>query len=109
MIAANATPWGYAGGLRTKQWLLCHEGARFTPLTEQEALPAVSPTRQTKDPCALYEKLCRVTGERHDPCLIDVFLSVVRFMEGAPAKPWWAYTAERKRATAQHPTARGEP
>jgi hypothetical protein len=22
----------------------------------------------------------------------------VRFMGGEPAKPWWAYTAERKRA-----------
>jgi hypothetical protein len=59
-----------------------------------------------KDPYALYEKLCRVTGERHDPCVIDAFLSVVRFMEGAPAKPWWAYTAERKRATGQAPRRR---
>jgi len=25
--------------LAMKQWLLRHEGARFTPLTEQEALP----------------------------------------------------------------------
>lgn len=46
----------------------------------------------------LYERLCRKTAQRHDPCVIDVFLSVIRFMEGAPAKPWWAYTAERKRA-----------
>ena len=53
-----------------------------------------------KDPYALYEKLCRVTGQRHDPCVIDTFISVVRFMEGATAKPWWAYTAERKRELA---------
>ncbi len=53
-----------------------------------------------KDPYALYERLCRRTGLRHDPCVMDVFLSVVRFMEGAPARPWWAYTAERKRTTA---------
>jgi hypothetical protein len=25
------------------------------------------------------------------------FISAVRFMEGAPARPWWHYTAERKK------------
>jgi hypothetical protein len=50
-----------------------------------------------KDPYALYEKLCRLTGVRHDPCVIDTFISVVRFMEGAPPRPWWYYTDERKR------------
>ena len=44
----------------------------------------------------LYDKLCVQTGQRHDPCVIDVFLSVIDFMNGAAAKPWWAYTAERK-------------
>ncbi|MEQ1831449.1 MAG: helix-hairpin-helix domain-containing protein [Candidatus Eisenbacteria bacterium] len=53
-----------------------------------------------QDAYRLYERLCRKTGQRHDPCVIDVFLSVIRFMEGAPAKPWWAYTAERKRTVA---------
>ena len=57
----------------------------------------------------LYEQLCRKTGQRHDPCVIDVFLSVVRFMEGAPAKPWWAYTAERKRTTGAAKTTRTKP
>jgi hypothetical protein len=32
--------------------------------------------------------------------VLDVFISAVRFMEGAPARPWWRYTAERKRALA---------
>jgi O-6-methylguanine DNA methyltransferase len=39
VIAANGTLWGYGGGLPMKQWLLHHEGARFTPLSQQEALP----------------------------------------------------------------------
>ena len=39
VIAANGTLWGYGGGLPMKQWLLSHEGARFTPLSSQEALP----------------------------------------------------------------------
>jgi Pathogenicity locus len=53
-----------------------------------------------KDPYALYERLNRRTGVRHDPCLLDTFIAAVRFVEGGPAKPWWAFTAERKRALA---------
>ena len=54
-----------------------------------------------KDPYALYDCLNRVTGLRHDPCVLDTFIAVVRFADGAPARPWWAYTAERKRALAK--------
>jgi hypothetical protein len=54
-----------------------------------------------KDPYALYDELCERTGARHDPCVIDVFISAVRFMEGAPPLPWWSYTAERKAAMRQ--------
>ena len=50
-----------------------------------------------RDPYALYEDLCEKTGRCHDPCLLDTFIAAVRFMAGEPKKPWWAYTAERKR------------
>lgn len=50
-----------------------------------------------KDPYALYDALSEAAGERQDPCVLDVFISAVRFMEGAPARPWWFYTKERKR------------
>jgi hypothetical protein len=49
------------------------------------------------DPFALYQRLCAITGVRHDPCVLDTFISAVRFMQGEPARPWWHYTAERKR------------
>lgn len=49
-----------------------------------------------RDPYQLYEELCTRTGERHDPCVIDVFMSIIQFMEGEPPKPWWAFTSERK-------------
>jgi hypothetical protein len=52
------------------------------------------------DPYKLYRKLCRMTGRRHDPCVLDTFISIVRFLDGEPAKPWWHYTAERKRLAA---------
>ena len=53
-----------------------------------------------RNPYALYERLNRVTGTRHDPCVLDTFIAAVRFVDGGPAKPWWAYTTERKRAVA---------
>jgi hypothetical protein len=53
-----------------------------------------------RDPYAMYDELCRITGQRHDPCLLDTFIAAVRFMEGGPKKPWWAYTTERKRELA---------
>lgn len=48
------------------------------------------------DPLALYRQLCRRAGARQDPCVLDVFISVTRFMNGDAPRPWWAYTAERK-------------
>lgn len=49
-----------------------------------------------RDPYALYDKLNRVTGQRHDPCVLDTFMAATDFMRGAPAAPWWSYTAQRK-------------
>ena len=50
----------------------------------------------SRSPLELYRRLCEVTGTRHDPCVLDVFMSVTRFMAGDPPRSWWAYTAERK-------------
>ncbi len=51
-----------------------------------------------KDPYALYERLCTKTKVRHDPCLLDVFIAVTRFMSGESPRPWWHYTPERKKS-----------
>ena len=50
-----------------------------------------------KDPVELYLQLCRKTKSRQDPCVLDVFLSITDFVAGGKPKPWWEYTAERKR------------
>lgn len=49
-----------------------------------------------RDPYEMYEKLCDITGSKHDPCVIDVFISITRFINGAEPQPWWMYTSERK-------------
>jgi Pathogenicity locus len=48
-------------------------------------------------PYELFDQLCVHTGQRHDPCVIDVFISITRFMAGDTPRPWWDYTLERKR------------
>lgn len=53
-----------------------------------------------RDPYSMYHDLCHITGQRHDPCLLDTFIAAVRFMEGEPKKSWWKYTAERKKVLA---------
>lgn len=50
-----------------------------------------------RDAVELYETLSRVSGQRQDPCVLDVFISITRFMDGEAPKAWWKYTAERKR------------
>ena len=41
-----------------------------------------------------------VTGQKYDPCIIDVFISAVRYMDGGPARKWWEFTNERKKKMA---------
>jgi len=50
-----------------------------------------------KDPFELYNALCEKTGKSQDPCVIDVFMSVIHFMEGGDPSPWWFFTNVRKK------------
>ena len=49
-----------------------------------------------QDPVALYLQLCRETGRRHDPCVLDTFMAVVEFADNDDTRPWWAHTARRQ-------------
>ena len=52
---------------------------------------------KTKDAFALYTKINKLTGTRHDPCLLDTFIAVIDFMNGAPPRYWFYYTKDRKK------------
>lgn len=54
-----------------------------------------------RDAYDMYAQLCLHTGVVHDPCVIDVFLSITHFMQGELPQPWWAFSAERKRTLAE--------
>jgi hypothetical protein len=90
--------------------------ARRSELTALEQLPNVGPSIAAnlrllgvalprdllgRDPYEMYDALCRLTRQRQDPCVLDTFLAAVRFMAGEPARPWWAYTAQRKQEMAR--------
>jgi hypothetical protein len=57
-----------------------------------------------KEPFELYDRLCIKSAKRHDPCVIDVFMSVIYFMEGGEPLPWWSFTGERKKHIIQNQT-----
>lgn len=64
-----------------------------------------------RDPLDLYEMLCAATRVRQDPCVLDVFMSLTHFVRRGSARPWWDFTAERKRrygavSTKRRPVAR---
>lgn len=54
------------------------------------------------DPDEMYYRLCTLDARRHDPCVRDVFAAVISFAEGGQAKPWWAFTPERKNREARN-------
>lgn len=51
---------------------------------------------RSRDPFQLYQALCRATGRRQDPCVLDTFMAAAAFMQGDAPAPWWHYTARRK-------------
>ena len=51
---------------------------------------------RSMDPAAIYEALRTPMGQRHDPCVLDVIMSIIAFVEGGEPQPWWHFTAVRK-------------
>jgi hypothetical protein len=49
-----------------------------------------------QDPLRLYKEMCRISGRRQDPCVLDTYMAAIDFMNGAPARPWFSYTKIRK-------------
>ncbi|MBN2869432.1 MAG: helix-hairpin-helix domain-containing protein [Campylobacterales bacterium] len=49
-----------------------------------------------QDPYDLYVRFCKAFGEKQDPCMLDVLMSITDFMDGGEPKAWWKYTPERK-------------
>ena len=52
------------------------------------------------DPDDLFARTEVLSREREDPCLLDTYTAIVDVADGKPARPWWAYSRERKARTA---------
>ena len=80
-------------------------------VSQLEALPNIGPAMANdlrllgiqhpqqligKNAYQMHRELCKRTNTKHDPCVIDIFLAVVDFMEGGDPAPWWHFTKERK-------------
>ena len=54
-----------------------------------------------QEPKQMYERLCALSGQRQDPCVLDTFSAAVaqaRHPELPPAqRQWWYWSRERKR------------
>jgi hypothetical protein len=55
---------------------------------------------QGRDPYCMYEDLCAIRNGRQDPCILDVFIAAVDYMQGGPVRKWWEFTEQRKRQLA---------
>lgn len=49
------------------------------------------------DPDELYMQLHVITQTKHDPCVWDVFAAIIHEAKTGEKKPWWEYTAVRKK------------
>jgi len=49
-----------------------------------------------QDAYKMHERLCAMTGKQHDPCVIDIFLAAIDYMQGGSPKKWWEFTSIRK-------------
>jgi hypothetical protein len=58
------------------------------------------PQLARQNPERMYEKLCSLTGQRQDPCVLDVFCAAVAQARDArlPAEQcqWWYWSRRRK-------------
>lgn len=52
------------------------------------------------EPDRLYQRLQKITGQRHDPCVWDTFAAAVHQARTGEALPWWHFTEQRKQRMA---------
>ena len=98
---SNATPQTKVGliikGLIESDENLCHKNGKINYNRAAEKIGINHPKQLVhQDPFKMYKILCEKTQTRIDPCVLDVFMSAVDFMEGKEPRPWWKYTRQRK-------------
>ena len=49
-----------------------------------------------EDPDELYKRLQGITGQKHDPCVWDIFAAIIYEAKTGEKTPWWQWTKVRK-------------
>lgn len=52
---------------------------------------------RNESPDHLFEKLQKITGKKHDPCMWDVFAAIIHEAQTGEKLPWWKWSAIRKK------------
>ncbi len=66
-------------------------------LKDLHLLGITSITQLSKqNPDHLYEKLQKITGQKHDPCVWDVFAAIIHEAQTGEKTPWWEWSKIRK-------------
>src|ERR1700738_2533531 len=53
-----------------------------------------------RDPRELYDRIGRMDGVPHDPCVLGTFAAAIHAARTGEVVPWWEFSAQRKSATA---------
>lgn len=51
---------------------------------------------RNQNPDDLYERIQKITGTKHDPCVWDVFAAIIHEANTGEKWPWWHFTSVRK-------------
>lgn len=47
------------------------------------------------DPSELYQRLQQITGQKHDPCVWDVFAAIIHEAQTGIKTSWWEWSKKR--------------
>ncbi|HUR61466.1 MAG TPA: helix-hairpin-helix domain-containing protein [Candidatus Thermoplasmatota archaeon] len=48
------------------------------------------------DPKELYDRISKMDGVRHDPCVLDTYEAAVHNLRTGAELPWWEFSRRRK-------------
>jgi hypothetical protein len=59
-----------------------------------------------RDPRELYDRIGRMDGMAHDPCVLDTYAAAIHAARTGEAVPWWDFSDRRKADEARNPRPR---
>lgn len=51
---------------------------------------------ERSDAQELYDRIGRMDGTRHDPCVLDTYAAAIHNLRTGEEQPWWEFSRRRK-------------